>query len=106
MAVGTQVERREMPFSGTRKGTRKWIAAVAIGIAAIGSGTGIYAAVTGKDAPASTPVVSSPEVPYVDPGVEARQDALKRFHEDNASPSIPNSDPQAALKRFHLDSKG
>ena len=102
MTVGTQVERREMPFTGTSKGTRKWLAAFAIAIAAIGSGTGIWAAVSGNDAPASTPVVSSPEVPYTDPGVAARQDALKRFHQDNVTPA----DPQGALKRYHQDSKG
>jgi hypothetical protein len=102
MTVGTQVERREMPFTGTRKATRRWLAAFAIAIATIGSGTGIVVAVTGNDGPASIPAVSSPEVPYSDPGVEARQDALKRFHEDARTPV----DPQAALKRYHQDAKG
>ena len=102
MAVGTQVAQRESSFTTMRKGTRKWFAAMAIAIAAIGSGTGIWAAVNGSDAPASIPAVSSPEVPYTDPGVAARQDALKRFHQDNVTPS----DPQSALRRYHEDNLG
>ena len=102
MTVGTQVERRQMPFTGARKATRKWLAAAAIAIAAIGGGTGIWAAVNGNDSPASIPVVSSAEVPYTDPGVTARQETLKRFHQDNVTPV----DPQGALKRYHEDSKG
>ena len=102
MTVGTQVAQRETSFTTTRKATRKWMVAVAIAVAAIGSGTGIFVATTGNDSPAGIPAVSSPEVPYADPGVEARQDALKRFHSDNVTPS----DPQAALKRYHQDAKG
>ena len=102
MAVGTQVAQRETSFTTTRKGTRKWFAAVAIAIAAIGSGTGIWAAVSGNESPASIPAVSSPEVPYTDPGVDARQDALKRFHSENVTPV----DPQGALKRYHQDARG
>ena len=111
MAVGTQVRRWQEETVVRPSRTRRWIAAAAIAIAAAGAGTGIIIATTGTDG--ATPAVSSPEVTYVDPGVEARQDALKRFHQD-ARPVAPattqqvstGSDPQSALKRYHEDNLG
>ena len=107
MAVGTQVKqwRTEAPARTSR--SRRWMVAAAIAIAAAGTGIGIFAATNSSEA--GTSVVSSPEVAYVDPGLEARQDALKRFHQDARPVSGTGStstDPQSALKRYHEDNLG
>ena len=104
MAVGTQVERLGMTPQSTRSRIRTWMVGAGIAIAAL-AGTGTFFAVSGSEEPASIPAVSSPVGDWVDPGVEARQDALKRYHQDSASPP-KDASLQGALKRYHEDAKG
>ena len=102
MTVGTKIERLSPAIETKHSRVRRWMVAAAIGIAAAGTGT-FFAASGGKGSQTGTPVTAAQVGEWFDPGVEARQDALKRYHLDSAPPV--DASFQGALKRYHEDNQ-